>query len=382
MSVCPFHSSPNSEALSATIAPGAIDTDIELAFLTEAHHVAALPDRVAVCRAALLAGRPAPLTSAELTWAGRIAWRNHARCIGRLYWRTLAVRDHRHLDTADEVAASLREHLQLAQGDGAVRSILTVFAPPEQPGGPAPRIWNAQLCAYAGYRHRDGTILGDPKNVALTDQALALGWQPPAERGRFDLLPWIIEGRAENLKPQLFSLPPGLVREVRLRHPEFSWFEQLGLRWYAVPVISDMRLRAAGTDFPAAPFNGWYMGTEIGARDFADEARYDQLPVIAEKMGLDVRSPRNLWKDRALLELNAAVLHSYAAEGVKLVDHHTASSEFMTFCEREKNAGREVSARWDWIVPPMSPATTEVFHMPMREFSTTPDFHHQSRVWQ
>ena len=139
----------------------------------------------------------------------------------------------------------------------------------------------------------------------LTEHALALGWQPPAGRGRFDLLPWIIAGREENSRPQLFPPPPDLVCEVPLRHPDFPWLKKVGLRWYVAPVISDMRLRAAGTDFPAAPFNGWYMGTEVGARDLADERRYNQLPVIAEKMGLDTRHPRSMWKDRALLELNA-----------------------------------------------------------------------------
>ncbi len=367
MSGCPFH---------AAAAPAAPD---ELAFLAEAHGGAVLAERLAVCRAALAAGVPAPLTSAELTWAGRVAWRNHARCIGRLYWRTLTVRDERHLDTAAAIAASLREHLALAQGDGAVRSVMTVFAPPEKAGGPAPRIWNHQLCAYAGYRGRGGALLGDPKNVDLTEQALLLGWKPPAERKAFDLLPWIIAGR--DGRPQVFIPEPRLVREVVLRHPELPWFEGLGLRWYAVPVIADMRLRAAGTDYPAAPFNGWYMGTEIAARNLADADRYNLLPLIADKLGLDRRSDRTLWKDRALLELNAAVLHSYAADGVKLVDHHTAATEFMKFCEREKSAGREVSARWDWIVPPMSPATTPVFHMPMREFPATPDFHAQAPAW-
>lgn len=368
MSGCPFHA--------AAPAKPALD---ELAFLAEAHGGAALEERLAACRAALAAGEPAPLTSAELTWAGRVAWRNHARCIGRLYWRTLTVRDERHLDTPDAIAASLREHLALAQGDGAVRSVMTVFAPPLRAGGAAPRIWNHQLCAYAGYRGRGGAILGDPKNVAFTERALALGWNPPAKRTAFDLLPWIIAG-ADGC-PRLFPLEDGLVREVALRHPEFGWFGELGLRWYAVPVIADMRLRAAGTDYPAAPFNGWYMGTEIAARNLADTDRYHLLPLIAEKLGLDRRSDRTLWKDRALLELNAAVLHSYAADGVKLVDHHTAAAEFMKFCEREKSAGREVSARWDWIVPPMSPATTPVFHTPMREFPATPDFFAQEPVW-
>ena len=375
MSLCPFH------ATRPPISPpaAAVSVDEELAFLAEAHHGHVLAERLAVCRTALSEKRPAPLTSAELTWAGRIAWRNHARCIGRLYWRSLSVSDHRHLDTAEQIAASLREHLEFAQADGNVKSLLTVYAPPNRPDGPAPRIWNHQLCAYAGYRHRDGTVLGDPKNIVLTEHALGLGWRPPAEPSHFDLLPWIVSGRDGG--PKLFALPPGLVREVRLRHPQFAWFEQLGLRWYAVPVVCDLRLHAAGTNYPAAPFNGWYMGTEIGARNLADTDRYNLLPVIAEKLGLDQRNPRSLWKDRALLELNTAVLHSYEIEGVKLVDHHTASAEFMKFCEREQTAGREVSARWDWIIPPMSPATTTVFHTPMSEFPTTPDFRPQPAAW-
>jgi len=368
MSGCPFHSSAPSTATQAAVH----SIEEELAFLSEAHPAGSVPERLSAFGSALAAGRPAPLTKDELTWAGRIAWRNHSRCIGRLYWKSLLVRDHRHLETADALAESLREHLILAQGEGMIRSILTVFAPPERVGGPAPRIWNHQLCAYAGYRQGDGLILGDSKNAVLTELALGLGWQPPVKRSRFDLLPWIISGR--DGEPKLFPLPAGFVREVPLRHPRLPWFEELELRWYAVPVISDMILHAAGTDFPAAPFNGWFMSTEIGARDLADEARYHQLPVIAQKLGLDLSHPRTLWKDRALIELNAAVLHSFECEGVKLVDHHTASAEFVKFCEREQRVGRAVSARWDWIVPPLSPATTEVFHTPMQEFATTPNF--------
>jgi nitric-oxide synthase len=273
------------------------------------------------------------------------------------------------------MAASLREHLALAQGGGTVKSILTVFAPghPDRPLGP--RVWNQQLCGYAGYRQADGTVLGDPANEGFTRLALRLGWTPPATPSAFDLLPWVISG--VDGKPHLFPLPASAVREVPLRHPRYDWFERLGLRWYAVPIVSGMRFHAAGTDFPAAPFNGWYMGTEIGARNLADTHRYNLLPRVADGLGLDRSHERTLWRDHALLVLNEAVLHSYAAEGVKLVDHHTASEEFMGFLEREKQLGREVSARWDWIVPPMSGATTRVFHTPMREFPTTPDFHAQ-----
>jgi nitric-oxide synthase len=271
----------------------------------------------------------------------------------------------------------LAEHLSMATNEGNVRSVMTVFAPAEQ-NRPAPRIWNHQLCGYAGYRAASGQVLGDPMNVKLTEAALALGWNP-GTRTAFDLLPWIIQGAGG--KPQFFRLPSGLVKEVPLRHPTLPWFETLGLRWYAVPVIADMRFRAAGTDFGAAPFNGWYMGTEIGARNLADQDRYNLLPVIADRLGLDRSLARSLWVDRALVELNVAVLHSFAAAGVKMVDHHTASGEFLRFCDREQSAGRAVSARWDWIVPPMSPATTGVFHRTMTEFPSTPDFHRQDPVF-
>src|SRR5690606_18094832 len=98
---------------------------------------------------------------------------------------------------------------------------------------------------------------------------------------------------------------------------------------HALPAISDMLLDAGGVQYTAAPFSGWYMGTEIASRNLGDDTRYNILPVVAEKMGLNMSSDRTLWKDRALLELNVAVLHSYKKAGVSMVDHHAASREFM-----------------------------------------------------
>lgn len=71
-----------------------------------------------------------------------------------------------------------------------------------------------------------------------------------------------------------------------------------------------MMLDVGGIEFTACPFNGWYMGTEIG-RDLADVNRYNKLPEIAEKMGLDTRTNLSLWKDKALVELNFAILSSF-----------------------------------------------------------------------
>ena len=191
------------------------------------------------------------------------------------------------------------------------------------------------------------------------------------------MLPWIIQKRGE--APRLY--PPPKALEVALEHPEFPWFSELGLKWYAVPILSDMVLRIGGVDFPAAPFNGWYMGTEIGSRDLGDTGRYDCLPVIADRMGLDRSRDSSLWKDRALVELNAAVLHSYSKAGVRIVDHHRASSEFMDFVDHEKKAGRLVSADWSWIVPPMSGSATPVFHKGWKDRALLPDYQVQPKAW-
>jgi nitric oxide synthase oxygenase domain/subunit len=51
-----------------------------------------------------------------------------------------------------------------------------------------------------------------------------------------------------------------------------------------------MRLEIGGVSFPAAPFSGWYVGSEIGARDLADADRYNALPEIAKRLGLDIHS--------------------------------------------------------------------------------------------
>ena len=45
---------------------------------------------------------------------------------------------------------------------------------------------------------------------------------------------------------------------------------ELGLRWHAVPAISNMPLRIGGITYPAAPFNGWYLNTEIGDSESVD----------------------------------------------------------------------------------------------------------------
>jgi nitric-oxide synthase len=207
-------------------------------------------------------------------------------------------------------------------------------------------------------RAPDGSIVGDPLNLDITDLAISLGWRPRG--GRFDVLPLVVQMPGEG--PRLFELPDDVVVEVDIQHPDLPWLAGLGLRWHVLPAISDMALRMGGLHYTAAPFSGWYMTTEIGARNFGDAARYDLLPEIAARMGLDTANTRNLWQDRALIELCVAVAHSFRRAGVRIVDHHQASKQFVQHVNREREAGRGTPADWSWIVPPVSASATATFH--------------------
>ncbi len=341
--------------------PGQVDPADALEFLDQFHRETGAPDpsrRVRV-QAEIATTGTYRHTTAELEFGARVAWRNSARCIGRLYWRSLVVRDLRATRAPHEVFRHCVEHLRLADTGGRIRPVISVFAP-DEPGRRGPRIRNDQLIRYAGHRGPGGRVVGDPAQVDLTDQARALGWT--CGRGPFDVLPLIIDPPTG--PPYLAGLPADAVRQVAITHPhkDLEFFDALRLRWHAVPAIANMDLHIGGITYGCAPFNGWYMGTEIGARNLGDVERYNLLPEIASRMRLDTSSERTLWRDRALIELNVAVLHSFAAAGVTITDHHTESARFMAHCTREESAGRQVPGDWSWLVPPISGSATPVFH--------------------
>ena len=296
-------------------------------------------------------------TSEELLIGAQLAWRNNARCVGRKHWRSLKLLDFRHATTAQEIAEACFEHLRQGTNGGALQSVISV--------GPLPRsdnreyrIINPQLIRYAGYRVSHGEIVGDPAHVELTEVLDQLGWRGAGTP--FDVLPLLISTPDEPLR--WFEIPPELVREVDIVHPDYPWFAELGLKWHAVPAISDMNLEMGGLTYTCAPFNGWYVSTEVGARNFTDADRYDMILPVAKKLGLDTTSERTLWRDRALVELNRAVLHSYRAEGVRMVDHHTAARQFVDHVRREEQAERVCPVDWSWINPPMSSGLTSTYH--------------------
>ena len=85
--------------------------------------------------------------------------------------------------------------------------------------------------------------------------------------------------------------------KLKIEHPTIPAFKELGLRWYAVPAISNFRLDIGGIVYACIPFNGWYMSTEI-VRDLLEDQRYNQLEAIADVLGLDTSCEQTLWRDR------------------------------------------------------------------------------------
>ncbi|CAG9821998.1 unnamed protein product [Phaedon cochleariae] len=138
-----------------------------------------------------------------------------------------------------------------------------------------------------------------------------------------------------------------------------------------------MMFDCGGIQFTAAPFNGWYMSTEIGCRDLCDTQRLNMLETIALNMGLDTRTPVTLWKDKALVEANLAVLYSFQQKEVTIVDHHTASESFMKHLENEVRLRNGCPADWVWIVPPLSGSATPVFHQEMALYYLKPSYEYQ-----
>ena len=164
-------------------------------------------------------------TTEEMAYGAKLAWRNNTRCIGRLHWRSLEVRDLRHLVNADEVFEACVEHIRLATNRGKIKPMISVFAP-WQAGFVGPRIWNSQLIRYAGFRQSDGSILGDPKNEELTRAIQELGWSVKSE-GPFTVLPLVIQMPGQC--PRAFELPRDAIYEVPIRHPTYEWFMDLQL---------------------------------------------------------------------------------------------------------------------------------------------------------
>ncbi|WP_204171652.1 nitric oxide synthase oxygenase [Staphylococcus sp. GDY8P100P] len=304
-------------------------------------------------------------TYEELSYGAKMAWRNSNRCIGRFFWNTLTVQDARDVDDEDTFIASINHHINEATNNGKIKPFITIYHP-EHP----PKIFNNQLIRYAGYDD-----YGDPAEKQVTALAQQLGWQ--GNNTNFDVLPLIYA--MPNLPVTYYEYPSEIIKEVAITHDQYPKLKSLALKWYAVPIISNMDLKIGGITYPTAPFNGWYMVNEIAVRNFTDSYRYNLLESVAEALEFDTLKNNSFNKDRTLVELNHAVYHSFKQAGVSIVDHHTASKQFSLFEQNEYQNKRDVTGKWSWLVPSLSPTLVSNYHHGYPNIMNDPNFHYKQQ---
>ncbi|WP_017187766.1 nitric oxide synthase oxygenase, partial [Alkalibacillus haloalkaliphilus] len=146
-------------------------------------------------------------TYEELEYGAKVAWRNSNRCIGRLFWDQLHVKDQRHLKTEEAIFQALVEHIDFATNGGRIRSTISVFQQLKQ--GEKVRVWNHQLIRYAGYETEQG-IIGDSDSIEFTNVCIEVGWKP--KYGHFDILPLVIQ--VNDNEPKWFEIPEHVLLEV------------------------------------------------------------------------------------------------------------------------------------------------------------------------
>ncbi|KAF9465429.1 nitric oxide synthase [Collybia nuda] len=302
-------------------------------------------------------------TPEEVEFGLRRAWRNSRKCIMRSHCEDLKLCDLRTVTSSAKMAVELIKALSKAFNDGNILPTAFVF-PPRTPNNRGPMIWNDQLLTFAGYESEDGSILGDPKNAQFTKDAIELGWVPPKNKTRFDLLPVIV--MAEGDLPVIVELPANLSRLIQIRHPQYPQMDELDLKWAAFPALSRLGFDIGGVQYTATPFIGWFMEAEIGTRNLADSFRYNVLPDVVKALGLakhalvDVDSFEDLpeYEKLALLslaqtELNYAVQHSYIREKVTMSDSLTASMKFSRYDDEfQKKHGYRLPSDPFWVAPP------------------------------
>jgi nitric oxide synthase oxygenase domain/subunit len=89
----------------------------------------------------------------------------------------------------------------------------------------------------------------------------------PEPKTNFDVLPIVVQlpGRS----PKMFTIPKEYIIMVKMEHPEYKWWADMNLQWCAVPAIAGFAFEIGGVIYPCAPFNGWFMDTEI-VRDYLE----------------------------------------------------------------------------------------------------------------
>ncbi|KAK2594413.1 hypothetical protein QQS21_007867 [Conoideocrella luteorostrata] len=301
-------------------------------------------------------------TTEELEHGIRLSWKHARKCIMRSEYSSLRLYDLRHVTTSKEMGHVLIDKMTEAYNGGDIHPSAFVF-PAKEPTKPGPMVWNTQLLAFAGYTQPDKSVLGDPGNVSITESILSLGWQPPAIRTRWDLLPLVTV--ADGDEPYITPIPPNSFPPVSIRHPNPDYslgFDKLGLRWVPAPALSRLGFDIGGVQYTAVPFLGWFMDAEIGVRDLADSFRYNSLPAVSSalrllKSGQSIddlpQAERLLHLSRSQAELNYAVHWSFQQAGVRMSDTLSASSMYLNFDDNHlATYGFRLPADPYWLSPP------------------------------
>lgn len=322
--------------------------------------------------------------------------------ISRIAWDTLVVRDRRHCTRPDEIFNEVLEHLKAAAGGTSIQSVMTVFRPQQPDELWGLRFWSSQFVRYAGYKDRASLeILGDTANADFTSYLIETNlWKPPAEKSAFDVLPLVIKVPG-NDTPFVYELPKAAINEVKIEHPKFAKVKDLGYKWTTIPAINNFIVTLGGIKYTAAPFNGWYVTTEI-ARNLLE--RYGATKPLATAMGFELND--TFLAQKISTELESAILFSFEKNKITMVDPDTVGRSFLTHCKREQSSGRECPAQWSWIgglvgefnlkktllcanpsiftdiyslnVGPTNP----VWHLEMKDFYKTPRFDYCCDPWR
>ena len=131
---------------------------------------------------------------------------------------SLHLRDARDLESAEDIAQALFEHMRFAFNGGAIRPTITVF----DEGG-ADGTAHLEPTANRRLSAEQGQQIGDPAQNDLTAAIMELGWEPSGKR--FEILPLVIQG--SDSRPHLFELPEDVRQEVPLIHPGYPTFNAL-----------------------------------------------------------------------------------------------------------------------------------------------------------
>jgi nitric oxide synthase oxygenase domain/subunit len=255
------------------------------------------------------------------------------------------VRDCRSCKYPKDIFNEVVEHLKLATGGTNIQSVMTIFRPQRRDEIWGMRFWSSQFVRYAGYVDGDdGNVLGDPANIECTNFLVERNlWVPPSPRTAFDVLPLVLKV-PNNEVLFVHELPKEVIHEVNLEHPDYPELEDLGYKWAAVPAISNFTMNLGGIKYPCAPFNGWFLSTEI-VRNLLE--RYNTVEPLAETFGINLRD--KLLHQKVSVELETAVLHSFEKNDFTMVDPMTVGKSFLTHCKRERKLGRECPGQWSWI---------------------------------